>query len=471
MDLAGQLAAVWARRFILVLTALSVAAAVFTWRSAAPDRFEATSTLQVRLPDTDSSDPSTQVGYYAETVVGLLTSRVVVADALNKLGRSDDPETVAEDIDPREGSEPGFVSVTAVGETAREAALLSDALVAAVSTRVATDQERDLAAERGLVERALADVLANLAAAPVGDNALRSALIREREELLSALRSNANRVPWQVAVVDAADEPTSPTSPTPLRDALLAFLVALILAAELLVVVRAWRGSISVRDPAGDVSKALGVPTVEVPRHAGIAALASLLPHLGSARRVAVIRVGPRPNGQVAVLLAELLAERGRSVVLADAGPDSPSLSRALDVPPGPGLASLPEDDRRLAQVMRGLPRLGDVRVLQAGEAPIDEGPTVREQISRVVATDDYDSVVLSASVGLVDDLVSVLEEGSDVMLVLDVDASGATKRDLGATAAALRGLGSPLVAATVSRTTWRPHLRRRRRPRDAHYA
>ena len=49
MDVLEQLAAVWAKRVVVLATALLVAATVFVWRSTAPEEYVATSTLQVRL--------------------------------------------------------------------------------------------------------------------------------------------------------------------------------------------------------------------------------------------------------------------------------------------------------------------------------------------------------------------------------------------------------------------------------------
>src|SRR3712207_353988 len=117
MDLAEQMSAVWARRYAVVLTALLVAGLVFAWRTASPERYEASSTLQVRVPDIDASDPSTQVEYFAETVVGLLTSRSVVTDALAEVGSDADPDEVSEDVVTEAGGQPGFVTVTASGAT------------------------------------------------------------------------------------------------------------------------------------------------------------------------------------------------------------------------------------------------------------------------------------------------------------------------------------------------------------------
>ncbi len=452
MDLADQFAAVWARRATVLLAALMVAAAVFAWRAAGPEEYRASTTLQVRLPGTDASDPSAQVEYYAETVIGLLTSRSVVADALAAVGRSEDPEEVAERVDVQAGAEPGFVEVTADGESARGAADLADALVAAVDTKVIADQAADLAAERDLLTGSLAEVLEQLYATPTSDNAARAALIREREELISALRSNADHGAWRVAIVESAELPSDPVAPTPERDALLAFLIALILLAEGIVIRRAWRGAVSARDPAGDVREATGATAVTLGPRDGVEAVAALLPQLAGSSRITVAHLGGRrPDARAAVLLARLLAARGNDVLLVDATPDSPSVHRALGVDRDQGLSDVPRDRQELSRWLRELPTVSGFRVLTSGLSGGPVGGSPRKRLARVVGASGADQVVVAVSGRRLDELMSLVSDGSEGALVLVVEHDTATRRALHQAAAAVRGLGVTLAGAVVT--------------------
>ena len=258
MDLAEQFAAVWARRAIVLVVAFLAGAGVFVWRSAAPEVYEASSTVQVRVPDTETSDPSVQVDYYAQTVSGLATTRSVVATAMEAAGRTDELSDAVGAISAEPSDQPGFVTITAFGGTADDAAELTRALVTAVTQQVADDQAEDQAAERDALVAAIAQVGRERDALPGSDYAGRAALIREREALLSTLRASSGRTAWQVGVVEAARPPGAPSAPQPLRDALLAFLLATILAAEWIVVRRAWRGSIATRRPGRDVGRRSG---------------------------------------------------------------------------------------------------------------------------------------------------------------------------------------------------------------------
>ena len=452
MDLVEQLSAVWARRIAVLATALVVAGAVFVWRAAGDETYEASATLQVRLPETDASDPSTQAVYYAETVIGLMTSRDVVVDALGTVGRQEDPTDVAERLRVRAGTQPGFVDVTADGGTAREAADLADALVAAVGRRLAAEQVADIDAERNRLTAALEQVLAQLYAAPAGDNAAKAALIREREELISSLRTNANRGTYRVVTVESAEPPADPVAPTPVRDAVLALLVALVLVAEWIVIRRAWRGAISARDPAGDVAGTIEAPSVALHASDGVEAVAPLLPALVDSRLITVAQVGRRrPDGRAAVLLARLLTVRGSDVLLVDATSRRPSVHRALGTDLEPGLTDLPADRQELRRRLDQLPVVAGFRVLTAGRPDGLDPVASRARLARVVATAGEAQVVIAISGRRLDELLALSPDGSHGPVVLVVDSGAATRPDLRQVAAAWRGLGGRLAGAVVT--------------------
>lgn len=494
MDLLEQFAAVWARRFTVLLIALEIAIGVFLLRSVSPERFEATSVVQIRLNDAASGDPTSQVDYYVDTVIGLATSRTVVAEAVSQAEVATDPEEVADAMNVEAGTEPGFVHVTVTGDTGPQVARLADALVAAVAQRVAADQDQVRIAERDRLSQALAETLDQLQNLPSTDNATQAALVREREELLSALRSNAvGGDSWQVVTVDGAQTPDSPVSPIPWRDAVLAFLLGLILVAETIVIRRAWRGAISARDPVRDVSEALGdVPTVRLDALASPGAVAPVLPHVGSTSRVTVVHLGSRPGARTAVLLAELLALRGSEVLLVDASTSRPSVHRELPVPLTPGLTELtsepatgsangsagvssggatrePAEASSTAHRLLDVPRVGRTRVLTAGRRP-DRANTSSpsSRLARVVAASSAERFVFAASCARPEELVDILGERSGPVVV-DVDAD-VTKPELREAAATWRGLGVDLVAATVTTRPSSP-LDRVRRWRRRHAA
>lgn len=414
MDLMEHAAAVWARRSLVLALALAAALGVLAWRSAAAETYVATVTVQARLPVSDASDPSVQVGYYADTVAGLATSRSVVEQALVLAGRDDEVlDEVAEGVVAEAGDEPGFVTVSASGATGTEAAALAAGLAQVLTDQVAADQAADLDAQRATIRLAIGGLARQRRALPATDVFALAALDRERETLIGGLRAVAQQAPWRLAVVEPASAPTEPDSPVPHRDALLAFLLALVLAAEGVVVARAWRRSLSARDPALDVAEAVGAPAVALRRSDGPTALATLLPSLGDARSVTVVQRGRGGQTHTAELLAELLAARGEDVVVVEAG-------------------------------------------VRGRRTPAEVVGRLRETI----ATSKHQRVLIAADVRRVDDLLG-LAPALAGPTVLSVDTS-TTRPQVRSDAAGLRGLGLDVVAATVHRggrltQSWRP--------------
>jgi Mrp family chromosome partitioning ATPase len=179
--------------------------------------------------------------------------------------------------------------------------------------------------------------------------------------------------------------------------------------------------------------------------------VAALLPALTDAQRVTVARVDRRrPDARAAVLVAQLLAARGRDVLLVDATPRRPSVHRALGLDLEPGLTKLAADG--LKQQLRDLPRVHGVRVLTAGRRPGTDGQSQRERLRRLVeAADESRIMVVVAACGRgLDELLPLVTEGSSDPLVVVVDASTATKGALRQLAAAWRGLGVSVAGAVV---------------------
>lgn len=461
MDLLEHAAGVWARKYVILGVALLLAIGVFGWRSTAPDQYNATTTLQVRLPDTQTSDPSNQVVFYAETVAALATSRGVVEETLRSFVSADDPEKTLEvlssadaiddavaSVTAEAGSEPGFVLIEAVGATPTEAAELADALGAVLSKQVAVDQADDLDKQIKAADAALAELsrVRSRALVDGADPFEKAALDREREALLGAQRSLAEKTPWRLAVVEPANLPTSPSAPAPLRDALLALILALILGAEIVVARRAWRGALSARDPGKDAGEIAGVPGLAIRHDQSATGLTPLLPVLHSARTISVIQTGPQAQVRTAALLSELLAARGQDVLLVDANAARPTLHVEYDVALAPGLADLREGSVPAGTRFKDLPHVRSLYVLPAGEAVRSHEDRSLEEILKAAP---QHHVTIAASVASIEDLLDVARDITGPT-VLDIDIS-MTKRELRAAVDTVRGLGLDLVAVTVS--------------------
>lgn len=398
MDLPEQLAAVWARRLVVLGAAVLCAALVFVLRSDATASYEATATVRAAVGPS-SGDPTTEADYYAQTAIGLATSRGVVTAAVQGAGSSADVDSVLADLTVDAGSESGFVEITAPGASPEQAAELANSVVTALQQRFDQDQQRT---------------------AP------------------------------RLELVEAADPPSDPASPRPARDALLGFILAGIVTAEAVVVRRAWRGALSERHPGTDVSRITGVPAVLVdPSTRAGPALAAVLPLVRHEPVVTVVERGRRPTADTASRLAGLLAAAGEDVVVVDASVDRPMLHVRLGVAARPGFADVLADRAELAQCLVAVPGLDHVRVLPAGAG--SHAVPDRGCLSKVLAELRQWHVVVCVSDSRLEGMVAVVAECGEAV-VLDVDARTVTKHELTSDVEVLRGLGAHLVAAVVHR-------------------
>ena len=466
MDLADQLTAVWARRFLVLGAALAAAAVVFAWRSSIPPRYEAAATVQVRLTATSSGDPATEVDYFARTVVGMATSRQVVSTALGLAGRPDDLDEVAGQVTAETSEEPGFITILGVGSSGVDAARLANALATAVAKQAAENQDQDLATDRASISAAIAVVDASLASTPAEDTESRAALSGEREALVAALRTAAGRSPWQVRTVEPAQIPDGPAAPRPAREGGLAFLVVGVLTAEAVVLRRRWRGQLPLRDPAGSVAAEFGTPAVALTPDSGPGALAALLPAIGPARVVTVVRRALVPGARTGSLLATLLSRR-QDVLLVDGCAVRPAVHLEMHLPLSPGLAELPRQEHALREALAELPAVHRLRVLTAGD-PRREKRTVGA-LARLVKTDTADCVVVTGAWDRWEELAAVFGD-LDGPVLLEVDLRSTTRRGLRAELDSLRGLGAEVAGVALVAGGQRPRWRRSERRSQRHH-
>lgn len=461
MDLADQLAAVWARRVLVLGTSLLLAAGVFFWRSAAPDEYQAAATLQIQPPAGETADPAVQVDYYADTVVGLLKSRGLVVDALDGSGREQDALDLADRVTAEAGTEPGFVEVSVTDVTPEGAEEVLTSLIEAVAARVQDGQTPQADA----LSQALALLVREADRLPVRNGGGRAALARVQQGVEELQAESTSASTWRVVSVADARADVDPVAPVPLRDALLALLIALIVVAEAIVLRRAWRGSLSARDPARSVTEELGVPAVTVGSTDPPGTLAPLLSGTAGATEITVAEHVRRPTTHVATLLAELLAARGADVVLVDAGSADAAVARELGsrpLTPAP-VAEEPEETAD-TQDTGSTESTEGTEVAEGTEAAAvpDAPATGRLRLVGPGAADvhDADIRVHTVSTGTRDDLAGVMlpaHTGGAGVLVVDEQT---TRRQLHRDLAALQGLGLPVVAAVVQQ----PSTRVRRR-------
>jgi polysaccharide biosynthesis transport protein len=375
----------WRRRWFIAAVSLAVAAGVFALSRARAAVYEAEAVLDV-IPETvqptDTVRESVEVATARFAALAETTSILRAGVRLSGLNITVD--TARERVSASEASTLGFVDVRARGPSPATAEALAD----------------------GVVEALEADARRSVADVPED----------ERPPL-----------PRVVSPAQASDDPIEPT---PARDAVLAFLVALVLTAEGAALV----GTISGRLPTGRVRDEVERVTdarvlARIPgkgREELVEAFRELRAQVEFARADADIRsvvvtaVDPGDGASfVARGLAQVAANLKASVVLIDANLRRPSVATEMKLPPMPGLGDLllgaPLEPGLLRQAN---PLQKRFRVLTAGLAVPDApgllgGGALRKLVDQIT---DAEIVVVDAP--------AVTEAADALVIAAQVDAS-----------------------------------------------
>jgi capsular exopolysaccharide synthesis family protein len=353
MDLADHFRVIAHNWWRVLLVAVLVAGSVYYLSSAQDDVYEASTTMSVSsgLASSGSVSPKDQSVFLALTYAELALTRPVVAAAV----KEGDIDVSVDDAEGRLEVEPasdtGFLTITAKAPRPREAAALANATAVALRDAVAAEQRRAIEQDLESVNDEIAAVQADLAVTGEGTPA-RAELETRYAALLQAAIERRTQPSDRVEVVSPARPPAGPVSPRPKRDALLAFLVAGILAAEASVAVSAFGDRLPRTLDAERVGEVLGAPVLTtVPRGTGpqtVEAFRALrtslaaLPDHARPRTLAIVSATENAGKSfTSINLAEAAAAQQSGVMLVDADLRRPVVHRQLQVERIPGLTDV----------------------------------------------------------------------------------------------------------------------------------
>lgn len=233
MELADHFQAIWRNRWWILAGTVLVTAVVVGLRLAEDESYEADARLTMEVPAV-----GTQVGkaedlaFLARTYTARARTVPVLREAALNAGLDLSPGKVRTRTSATVSPDDATIRIIGRGPTGTEAAALATGMAEALATYV--DNAEELAREQLLapLDARLAAVDRTLADSPPGSPAYESAA--REYAALRASRTQVELTPTVgLEVLEAADEPSEPVSPRPLRDGLLAFLVALVVLAEL----------------------------------------------------------------------------------------------------------------------------------------------------------------------------------------------------------------------------------------------
>src|SRR5262245_1656280 len=420
---------IWRRRWIiLALSALS-AGVVFAWSYSRAKVYESSATLDV-LSGATGDQPLTQeqVDILTARYAALADSSPVLADAISSSGLDVSVGTARQRVSASVPSNPtGFITVGATGPTSEAARSLTRGVVGALQ------QAGDLEAN-------------------------------------------------PVTVVSGATSPAGPVSPTPVRDALLAFLIALVINAELFALLGYLTGRFTSGFETEEVEHATGLPVLAlIPRQRqewAAEAFRTLRAEVDLARSHPPVRtiaiVGAEPGSGASFVsfgLAQATANLKLGVVLVDANLRRPMLASGLPVPQEPGLVeALGRGTVDSDELPQANPLQRGFRILPAG-ADVDDPPGVlgagalRKILDQLDAADQVvvDSPAADESI----DALVIASQCDAAILV--VDAKRARRSLIEKAVARLEQANVELLGAVVNRIEpdkrTEPPQRRRRRP------
>lgn len=335
IDLRGQLASSWLRRRPILAVAVLVGLAVFALQSWAAPVYATDTTIRINVQGEAGSQRSEAADFYAQTVVGVADTQALLETVVARSGLAISPDEAADRISVTETDIPGFLTVTASGPSPEASTTLAAATTSALALRLAQDEAASEQNATAPLREQIAAIETELVALPP-DAPARASVEQRLTALIGAVTDIEARPTPELILGPPPVAAAEPVSPRPVSDALLAFLVALILAAEFVVVNRALRGRLSEVDPAAQIEHDMGVPTIEIGRSGDpAAALATLYRHrLQAESAVTVVQLARRSALDVGVLVAAgagLVGDEMTTVEPTDDGarPDSPKRSVA----------------------------------------------------------------------------------------------------------------------------------------------
>lgn len=499
MERTGNLRLIWASKRWLLLFAVSAAVVVFLVSSQSSEKYEAKALGQIVSTSQAAGEILSEEQLLS---ISNIYTQLADTDAVREIAREDpDVKGRGPEFDDSVMVEPeervGLLAFIATTGDPAEAAVFSNTYAEAFTTYLERLQVEQRTETLKPIQERIAEITDELAQVSPGDPAA-TGLEVELQALQDRSASETASPGDTMRVVERAVPPDSPASPKPRRDAILAFIAALVLGAS----------AIYLRDllfdryrSAEEAARDLGLPLLgEIPKGRGNPALEAFR-SLRTAMMLALeqsVRAEANGSGQptggasmlitgaesgcgksyIAANISRTLAGEGRRVVTVDADLRRPTQHEIFAVPLSPGLSDIlvREQAPHVAEltVSVSLPpgsagTLGELRVLPAGEHTGDSVEWLSsERMESVVGElrDANEAVVFDSPPTLVVVDPVVLARYADGVLFV-IDSRRTRRRDARRSVEALRAIGAPLLGFAFNRSEARQTRYDSYRPRE----
>jgi capsular exopolysaccharide synthesis family protein len=462
---------------ILIIAAL-VGGGVYALSKQRAKVYEGSALLSVTAGRTsDAASVPGQTVFLTQTYAENATTRPVLREAIRRSGLNISIDEAESRVSADPTGDLGFLTVTAEGPTPHDASRLANGDANALIDEVRRQQDRVVDEDLAQVNREIDQVAARLNTLPA-DSLERDALQTRYAALLQAAVERRTQPRDRVEVVSSARSPTGASSPHPIRDATLAFLVALVVVAELFVARQLLSDRLP-RDATPErVGRALGLPVLAAvpsgsPNDSSIveafrALRTSLVVVAGGRHPFSIAVVSPTPDAgksYTALNLAQSLAAQEPGVLLVDADLRRPALHERLGVERAPGLSELLEHrDAAGAMHSVGIPpaySAGSLRrllFLPSGHVVRDPAALVAgTAVERIIAAPSSPPsyvIIDTPPAALFADGATIASQTDAAILVVDIRR--AKIREARDTISALTRTGVQLTGVVLNRTAAR---------------
>jgi succinoglycan biosynthesis transport protein ExoP len=401
-DFSDYLRPILARWWLVLIIVGIATVGTYVYSERLPKEYESATSLYVSNPVTDRilfGTGTAPTDRDVANVAALITSLPVARAVARETGYRGPPRDLLGDVTAKPASDSDFITVTATGPTADQAADRANAFARTFIDLREEQQRRDARAAIGLLRRQIASLPEGSAA-----RSQRSQLQQKIDQL--QVVTAANTTGAGVQQINAATPPASATAPEPVRNAVFAFVVGLAMAvAAAFGLERLDTRITTIRD----LVSAYGLPVLaEVPRarrrlrrarrrrlrraRGRRAALSPLFREPMRRLRMAVevasaeqpirtlLVTSATPGEGKSTVLSQLAMAYGASdqrVLITDTDLRKPNLDALLRVDREPGLAEVLSATCSLDEVVQPLsPRTASVAAIAAGKghSPVDGG-------------------------------------------------------------------------------------------------
>ena len=355
MDLTEHFQIIAQNWWRILLAAALVAVGVYFVSTRRPKVYEASAQLSV-VPGQFSQIPASQdtAVFLADTYAQTATTKPVIQRAIKDGKLNISVSTATSDVSASPSSTVGFMTITGKGSSPEAASRLANAVAAALVASVKQQQAQNLADDLQPLQSQITQVNNALNQLPASDPG-RSALLDQYTALLQATVTREAQPTDRVELIAAATPPSSPSSPTPTRDAAFGFLIALVVIAELTVLIRAVGDRLPRTRDREAIARLFELPVlvsvpsggendqrvVEAFRYLRTSLNAAF--HDGSLPRTIAVISASAGSGKsfTAINLARSAAAQQPSVVLVDADLRRPVIHERLGFRRRPGLTDI----------------------------------------------------------------------------------------------------------------------------------